>query len=46
MLTATIIHGCWLTLSRFHSHSVGKMTMQGHDSTLPVTVDDIIYHTK
>lgn len=22
------------------------MTMQGHDSTLPVTVDDIIYHTK
>ncbi len=22
------------------------MTMQGHNSTLPVTVDDIIYHTK
>ena len=22
------------------------MTMQGHSSTLPVTVDDIIYHTK
>lgn len=22
------------------------MVMQGHDSTLPVTVDDIIYHTK